>query len=274
MPGSASGAPVPDSRSRRAAGMDEAVLFDVDDGIAIVTINRPGQRNAIDTAVREGLFEAFARIEADDGIRVAILTGSGDKAFCAGADLKEMAQLGLGVLPPGFFPVLGDNVHLSRPVIAAVNGDAFAGGWMLAQMCDLCVASRGARFGITEGKVGRGFPWAAPLIHMVPQRIMAEILMTGNPISAQRAYEVGFVNRLCEPGETLREALELAREIAECAPLTVAAAKQLVALSTDMGRSAALQAARHAFDRVYRSEDAQEGPRAFREKRKPIWKNR
>ncbi len=254
--------------------MTDAILFERMDEIAIVTINRPDQRNAINTAVREGLFDAFQRIEADGDVRVAILTGSGDMAFCAGADLKEMSELGLATIPPGYFPVLGDNVHLSKPVIAAVNGDAFAGGWMFAQMCDLCVASRAARFGITEAKVGRGFPWAAPLIHMIPQRIMAEILMTGNPIPAQRAYEIGFVNRLAEPGDTLSEALKLAREIASCAPLTVAAAKQLIALSTDMGRSAALHAAPFVFDRVYRSQDAQEGPRAFKEKRKPVWKNR
>jgi enoyl-CoA hydratase/carnithine racemase len=254
--------------------MTDAVLFELVDDIAIVTINRPEQRNAINSAVRHGLFDAFARIEADSEVRVAILTGSGDKAFSAGADLKEMAESGMGVLPHGYFPVLGDNVHVSKPVIAAVNGDALAGGWLFAQMCDLCVASRSARFGITEAKVGRGFPWAAPLIHMIPQRIMAEILMTGQPITAQRAYEIGFVNRLAESGEVLDEALKLAREIAGCAPLTVAAAKQLVALSTDMGRSAALKAAPSVFDRVYRSEDAQEGPRAFREKRKPAWKNR
>lgn len=254
--------------------MNNAVLYEVVDDIAIITINRPEQRNAINADVRAGLFEAFEKVEADEGIRVAILTGSGDKAFCAGADLKEMSELGLAVLPPGFFPVLGDNVHVNKPVIAAVNGDAFAGGWMFVQMCDLVVASSAARFGITEAKVGRGFPWAAPLIHMIPQKVMAEILMTGNFLSARRAYEIGFVNRIAEPAETLNEAMKLAREIAANAPLTVAAAKHLIALSTDMGRSAALAAARHAFEKVYTSEDAQEGPRAFREKRKPVWKNR
>ncbi|MEZ5441778.1 MAG: enoyl-CoA hydratase-related protein [Lysobacterales bacterium] len=253
--------------------MSEAVSYQAENGIALITIERPDQRNAINQAVREGLFDAFARVEQSAEIRVAILTGSGERAFCAGADLKEMAAQGLSVLPPGFFPVLGDNVVMSKPVIAAVNGDAFAGGWMLAQMCDLCVASRSARFGITEGRVGRGFPWAAPLIHMIPQRIMAELLMTARPISAQRAYEVGFVNRLAEPDQLLATARQLAEEIIECAPLTVAAAKQLIALSTDMGRSAALQAAGIAFERVYRSADAQEGPRAFSEKRKPRWQN-
>lgn len=252
----------------------EAVLYESRGDCVIITLNRPEQRNAIDSSMRRGLFEAFARFESDEQARVAILTGSGDRAFCAGADLKEMSEQRLAVLPPGYFPVLGDNVHLTKPVIAAVNGDAFAGGWMFAQMCDLCVSSRTARFGITEAKVGRGFPWAAPLIHMIPQRIMTELLMTGRPITAQRAYEIGFVNRLAEPAEVLEESLKLAEEIASCAPLTVAAAKQLVALSTDVGRTAALSAATSVFERVYSSEDAQEGPRAFREKRRPVWKNR
>jgi enoyl-CoA hydratase len=252
---------------------DAAVLYAVvEPEIALVTINRPDQRNAIDTAVREGLFEAFRRIEADPAIRVAILTGAGDKAFCAGADLKEMAEMRLEVPPRGFFPILGDGVELTKPVIAAVNGVAFAGGFMFAQMCDLCVASTTARFAITEGKVGRGMPWAAPLIHMVPQRIMMELLLTGEPITAERAYQVGLVNRLAEPEALITTALELARAIVACAPLTVAAAKAVVRISTEMGRADALRAADNVFERVYLSHDAQEGPKAFREKRKPQWR--
>ena len=183
-----------------------------------VTLDRP-KANAVDLKTSRIMGEVFRDFRDNPELRVAILTGSGERAFCAGADLKEMAAQGLSVLPPGFFPVLGDNVGMSKPVIAAVNGDAFAGGWMLAQMCDLCVASRSARFGITEGRVGRGFPWAAPLIHMIPQRIMAELLMTARPISAQRAYEVGFVNRLAEPDQLLATA----RQLAEARPSPEAA---------------------------------------------------
>jgi len=252
--------------------MSNEILFDEKgDGIVVVTINRPAQRNAINTAVREGLFAAFERIENERAIRVAILTGAGDQAFCAGADLKEMAELNLGVLPHGWLPVLGDNVRVTKPVIAAVNGAALAGGWMFAQMCDLCVASKSARFGITEAKVGRGFPWAAPLAHMIPQRVMMEILMTGEPITAQRAYEIGFVNQVVEPADLIPASIALAAKIAANAPLTVAAAKELVYLSTEMGRTPALRAAGHVFDRVYRSNDAKEGPAAFRDKRKPDW---
>jgi enoyl-CoA hydratase/carnithine racemase len=224
--------------------------------------------------VREGLFTAWGRFERDREARVAILTGAGDKAFCAGADLKEMSQKKLGNLPRNFLPTLNINVHLSKPVIAAVNGVAYAGGWALVQMCDLVVAAETARFAITEAKVGRGMPWAVPLTHMIPQKVLLEILLTGDPISAQRAYEIGFVNHVVPAEQVMPKALTLAETIAANAPLTVAAAKEMVYLATDMGRTAGLEAARHLFEHVYSSEDAQEGPRAFAEKRKPQWRGR
>jgi enoyl-CoA hydratase/carnithine racemase len=255
--------------------MSDAVLFDArEDGIAVITLNRPEARNALGKDIRAGLFAAWDRFERDPALRVAILTGSGDKAFCAGGDLKEMTELRLIVPPRDMFPVPGDNIELTKPTIAAVNGVAFAGGWMIAQACDLCVASTRAQFAITEVKVGRSSPWAAPLIHMIPQRIMMEIVLTGKPISAQRAYEIGLVNRLVEPDGLMAAALALATEILDGAPLSVMAAREMVMLSTEMGRSAALRAARHVSERVYRSEDAQEGPKAFAEKRRPQWKGR
>src|SRR5580700_1724139 len=254
--------------------MSDAVLFDArDDGIAVITLNRPETRNALGQDIRAGLFAAWDRFERDPALRVAILTGSGDKAFCAGGDLKEMTELRLTVPPRDMFPVPGDNVELTKPTIAAVNGLAFAGGWMIAQACDLCVASTRAQFAVTEVKVGRSSPWATPLIHMIPQRIMMEIVLTGKPITAQRAYEVGLVNRLAEPDALLQTAIELASEILHGAPLSVGAAREMVMLSTEMGRSAALKAARHASEVAYRSQDAQEGPKAFAEKRRPRWKN-
>jgi enoyl-CoA hydratase len=255
--------------------MTNAVLFDARaDGIAIITINRPEQRNALGREVREGLFAAWERFERDPALRIAILTGAGEKAFCAGGDLKEMVERQLRIPPRDMFPVPGDNIELSKPTIAAVNGVAFAGGWMIAQACDLCVASTAAKFAITEVKVGRGSPWAAPLIHMIPQRIMMEIILTGKPIDAQRAYEIGLVNRLAEPEALMDAALELAREVLEGAPLSVKAGRETVLLATEMGRAAALQAARAAHELTYTSEDAQEGPRAFAEKRKPEWRGR
>ena len=255
--------------------MSDPVLFEArEDGVVVITLNRPETRNALSLEIREGLFAAWDRFERDPGLRVAILTGAGDKAFCAGGDLKEMVERKLAVPPREMFPVPGDNIELSKPTIAAVNGVAFAGGWMIAQACDLCVASTEARFAITEVKVGRGSPWAAPLIHMIPQRIMMEIVLTGRPITAQRAYEVGLVNRLAEPAGLMDAALALAAEILDGAPLSVQAARETVLLSTEMGRSAALRAARAASETLYRSEDAQEGPVAFAEKRRPQWKGR
>jgi len=255
--------------------MEDAVLFDArDDGIAVITVNKPETRNCLDADVRAGLFAAWERFERDPVLRVAILTAAGDTAFCAGGDLKEMVDTGMTVPPREMFPVPYDNIELTKPTIAAVNGAAFAGGWMIAQACDLCVASTNAKFAITEVKVGRSSPWAAPLIHMVGQRIMMEILLTGKPITAQRAYEIGLVNRIAEPEELLESALALARDILAGAPLSVQAARETVMLSTEMGRSAALRAARHASVDCYRSDDAQEGPKAFSEKRQPRWQGR
>lgn len=255
--------------------MSDAVLFEArPDGIAVITLNRPETRNCLARDIREGLGEAWDRFERDPALRVAILTGAGDKAFCAGGDLKEMVETGMRVPPRDMFPLPYDTVELSKPTIAAVNGVAFAGGWMLAQACDLCVAATHARFAITEVKVGRSSPWAAPLIHMIPQRIMMEILLTGKPITAARAYEIGLVNRIAEPADLMDTALALAAEVLEGAPLSVAAARETVMLATEMGRSAALKAARHASELCYHSEDAQEGPRAFAEKRPPRWRGR
>lgn len=255
--------------------MSDAVLYAVtDDGIATITINRPAQRNCLSREVREGLFAAWDQFEHDASARIAILTGSGDSAFCAGGDLKEMVETALKVPPRDMFPVPYETIKLTKPTIAAVNGVAFAGGWMIAQGCDLCVASTSAKFAITEVMVGRGSPWAAPLIHMIPQRIFMEIVLTGKPITAQRAYDIGLVNRLAEPAALMDVAIALAREVIEGAPLSVAAARESVMLSTEMGRASALDAAWAAHETAYNSDDAQEGPRAFSEKRKPVWTGR
>ncbi|MFT4243025.1 MAG: enoyl-CoA hydratase-related protein [Acidovorax sp.] len=255
--------------------LNDEIDFQVVDGaIAIITMDRPAQRNAINEGVMDGLRQAWHMLETDDALRVGILTGSGDKAFCAGMDLKTAAAMKLKVPPRDMLPVLGDVVHISKPTIAAVNGIALAGGWLFAQMCDLCIASEHAAFGITEAKVGRGMPWAAPLIHMLPQRIMMEVLLTAKPLSAQRAMALGYVNEVVAHDQLLERALDMARGIAANAPLTVKAARELVYLSTEMGRSAGLRAAQRLFESVYLSEDAQEGPLSFVEKRAPRWKGR
>ena len=254
--------------------MTEAIVFEMRGPVALITINRPEARNAINAEVRAGLHAAWKRFEEDDSARVAILTGAGDKAFCAGMDLKEASATGLRVPPRGFIPILGDSVQVSKPTIAAVNGMAMAGGWLFAQMCDLCVAAEHATFAITEARVGRGTPWAAPLIHMLPQRIMMELLLTAEPLSAARLQALGYVNHVVPYAQLMPRSLELAARIAANAPLTVRAARALVYAATETGRTEALRAGDRLFESVYLSEDAQEGPRAFAEKRSPAWKGR
>lgn len=254
--------------------MPDPVLFETRGKIAIITINRPERRNALNAAVHQGIRDRLEQFEADPGLHVAILTAAGDQAFCAGMDLKEAAEQGTGIPArgPGGLPVIGDGLKISKCTISAVNGVAVAGGWLMAQMCDLCIAADHARFAITEAKVGRGTPWAVPLLHMLPQRVTMEILLTGDFISAQRLYELGFVNKVVPLARLLDEAILLAERIAENAPLTTRACREMVYMATEMGRSAALKAADEIFAPVYLSQDAQEGPRAFAEKRKPRWK--
>jgi enoyl-CoA hydratase/carnithine racemase len=254
--------------------MSDVVKYELDENVAWMTIDRPEARNALSKAVRDGLWEGFRRFAADDEAAVLVLTGAGEKAFCAGGDLKEMSASSLQVPPPDFLPYLQRTVKTDKPVIAAVNGIAFAGGFMLAQMVDLVIAADHARFAITEAKVGRGSPWAAPLPWLIPPRVAMEIMVTAEPIGAQRAYELGLVNKVVALAELRDAAQAMARTIAANAPLSVRAAKSLVYLSAEHGWSAALEAADALYEPVYLSEDGQEGPRAFAEKRAPRWQGR
>ena len=142
--------------------MSDSVRYAVERGVAWLTINRPEARNALNRDVREGLFAAVRRFNADAEAKVLVVTGAGQESFCAGGDLKEFATTGLAVPPPDFLPQFGRNIDVPKPTIAAVNGVAYAGGFLLAQNCDLCVAADNAQFAITEVKVGRGSPWAVP----------------------------------------------------------------------------------------------------------------
>jgi len=246
------------------------VHYEVRGGVAWLTIDRPEARNALSTEVREGLWAGTRRFCADDSAAVLVLTGTGDKAFCAGGDLKEMAETALEVPPPDFVPQFGRNIDVPKPTIAAVNGVAYAGGFLLAQQCDLVVAAEHSRFAVSEVKVGRGAPWAAPLSWLVPPRVALRILLTGDPISAWRAWEVGLVNDVVPLDELRSHTQRLAERIAANAPLSVRAAKRTAYLS----RQDVDEQAEEIWAPVYRSRDAQEGPAAFREKRAPVWEGR
>lgn len=248
----------------------DELLYEVADGIATITINRPDQRNALNFAVREGIRDCVDTFTRDETAKVLIITAAGNVAFSAGADLKEMSDQGLQIPPDNFISDLSTH----KPVIAAVNGAALAGGFYLIQQADLVIAAEHATFGITEARHGRGAPWAAPLALLIPPRIALELLLTAQPISALRAKEIGLVNAIV-PFEGLAVASRaLAQRIAENAPLSVAAGKAMVRQTIRKLLVEGREQARAIWEPVYLSEDAQEGPRAFSEKRPPHWKGR
>lgn len=254
--------------------MTDEVLYRVQAAAAWVTINRPQSRNALNQAVRQGLREAFQRAEDDPDVRVVVLTATGEVAFCAGGDLKEMAEVGLTVPPPDYVPQPNRTIPMTKPVIAAVNGIAYGGGFLLAQSADLVIAAENARFAVSEAKVGRGAPWAAPLPWLVPPRAALELLLTGDPISAERAWQIGLVNDVVPLAELPARVERLVATLVANAPLSVQAAKAMVYAVAEHGRSAAFEVAEQIWRPVYLSEDAQEGPRAFAQHRTPQWQGR
>jgi enoyl-CoA hydratase/carnithine racemase len=249
---------------------NDELRYEVVDGIATITINRPDSRNALNSAVRNGIRASLDSFTRNDQAKVLIITATGQVAFCAGADLKEMSEEHLTIPPADFIPDLVTH----KPVIAAVNGVALGGGFFLAQQADLVIAASHATFGITEARHGRGAPWAAPLPLLIPPRIALELLLTAQPITAFRAQNVGLVNFVVPSGELGSESRALAKRIAANAPLSVIAGKAMIrdTLAAILGDARARADA--LWEPVYLSEDAQEGPRAFKEKRSPRWLGR
>ncbi len=254
--------------------MTEEVLVDVADGIQIITINRPQARNAATQAVAQAIAEALDALDARDDLRIAILTGAGG-TFCSGMDLKGFLRGerpsvpgrgfgGLTMKPPG------------KPIIAAVEGYALAGGFELALACDLVVAAENAQFGLPEVK--RGLAATAGgllrLRHQLPYRVAMELILTGDLFPAQRAHHFGLVNRLTPPGEALSEARQMAAKIAANGPLGLAASKRVVVESADWTTAEMWTRQAELTDHVFTSEDAREGSAAFAEKRQPVWKGR
>jgi len=247
----------------------QQLLYTVHDSIATITINRPKVRNALNLEVRDGIRQRVAEFNKDPRARVLIITGSEDLAFSSGADLKEMSETGLRYPPKDFIP----EFITDKPVIAAVNGIAWGGGFLLAQQADLVIAAEHATFGITEALYGRGSPWAAPLPLMIPPKVAMEIIVTAKPITATRALEVGLVNSVVPLDQLSMRTLEMANLIVQNAPLTVAAGKKMLnAISSSLLKGLE-QEIIDIWTPVYESKDAQEGPLAFLEKRKPEWKN-
>jgi enoyl-CoA hydratase len=253
---------------------DAAVLTEQREHVLVITINRPDQRNAVNAAVATGIATALDALDANPDHRVGVLTGAG-KGFCAGMDLKafvagETVQAG----DRGFAGITRRGSD--KPLIAAIEGFALAGGLEVALACDLIVAAKGARLGIPEVKrslvaAGGGL---LRLPRVLPRNIAVELALTGEPISAERAHELGMVNQLTEPGAALDAAIELAGVIAANGPLALSATKRVLRESVDWPEEQFFERQEQIARPVFTSEDAREGATAFAERRPPVWRGR
>ena len=255
---------------------ENPIRYQVEDGLATVTIDRPERKNALSWQAMEGLTSAWERAEQDSAVRVIVLTSADCGVFCAGMDLKQAAEIraqeGVDLTSKARDPMQNNMRTVSKPIVAAMTGSLMAGGMMLTLNCDVRVGLRGTRAGITEVKVGRGSPWAVPLLWMVPQPILMEMVLTGETMPIERLHDCGFINYLEDtPDQVRARAVRLARTIIEGAPLSVKAAKASVLAAMDFGRATGLVEANKLHAPAYASRDAIEGPRAFAEKRKPVW---
>jgi enoyl-CoA hydratase len=250
------------------AAQEQAVLVERRDRIMIITLNRPEAMNAINGALSHGLLNAIRELDQDDSLTAGIIAGNG-RAFCAGMDLKAFAR-GEDIGPLTTFIREGSK----KPLIAAIEGFALAGGCEIALTCDLLVASKGSKIGIREVKVGLFA--AAGGVFRLPARVgytkAMEMAITGEPITAETALASGMLSELTEPGGALEAAIGWANRIAENAPLAVAASKALVRAAAQGYDEESLWKMQEPLSRtVFSSNDAKEGPRAFAEKRAPKW---
>jgi enoyl-CoA hydratase len=242
--------------------------------ILLVTINRPDQRNAVNAAVAAGIAAALDQLDADRNLSVGVLTGAG-KGFCAGMDLKAFVAGERPHVPGRGFAGIVQRPP-EKPLIAAIEGFAVAGGLEVALACDLIVAARGARLGIPEVKRSLVAAGGAllRLPRTLPRNVAMELALTGEPIDAERGYELGLVNRLAEPGQALADALTLAQTIAANGPLALAATKRVMVEGADWPDHEFFERQSEIVTPVMTSEDAREGATAFAEKRDPVWKGR
>lgn len=248
-------------------------------GVALLTINRPDRFNAIDPATNQALGEALAALNDDDAVRCIVLTGAGNKAFCAGADIPTLLPfLKRNIAEGRDEPQFGGVTHHSmahQPLIAAINGVALGGGLEIALACDLRIASSNARFGLPEISVGvlAGAGGCTRLPRTVPAALAAQMILTGEPIGAEHALQAGLISEITTQEELLPRALEIAQRIASRAPLSVRACTELLRRPRFQELKDALREERAAFARVVLSEDAVEGIQAFTEKRVPAFAN-
>ncbi|MDX1506136.1 MAG: crotonase/enoyl-CoA hydratase family protein [Spongiibacter sp.] len=254
--------------------MSDEVLVEVEDGVMVVTINRPKAKNSVNRAVAEGIAAAMDELDSNDEIRAAILTGA-DNTFCSGMDLKAFVTGELPVIKGRGFAGLVEALP-KKPLIAAVEGYALAGGFEIAIACDLVVVADNSKFGIPEAKRGlvAGAGGLMRLPRQIAPRVAMELALTGDFIDAARAYELGLVNRVVEPGATLAEAKALAAKIAANGPMAVIASKQIIHESQDWTNDNMYANQSQIANPVFASQDAIEGATAFAEKRAPNWQGK
>jgi enoyl-CoA hydratase len=253
---------------------DGAVVTERRGRILIITLNRPDQRNAVNAAVAQGVAAALDELDGDAELSLGVLTGAG-KGFCSGMDLKAFRDGERPHVPGRGFAGIVERAA-DKPLIAAIEGFAVAGGLEVALACDLIVAAKGARLGIPEVKrslVAAGGALVR-LPRTMPRNVAMELALTGDPIDAERAYALGLVNRVTEPGQALQTALELAETIAANGPLALAATKRVLVESADWPDAEFFERQREIIEPVFSSEDAREGATAFAERRDPVWKGR
>ena len=260
--------------------MSDPIQTQCQDGVLQVTLNRPSA-NAIDLATSRAMGETFKRFRDDADLRVAIVTGAGERFFCAGWDLKAAAGGDAvdGDYGFGGFGGLQELPDLNKPVIAAVNGMAVGGGWELALSCDLILAASNASFALPEIRAGTLADAATiKLPKRIPYHVATELLLTGRWMDAAEAHRWGVVNEIVEPAKLLERAWELAITLASGPPLVFAAVKEVMREAENLRAQDALnRVGKRQFptvDRLYDSEDQREGAKAFAEKREPVWKGR
>ncbi len=256
-----------------------AVTYTLENHVARVTIDRPDVLNAIDAETEAELNAIWHRIERDPEVRCVVLTGAGERAFCVGADMKNVSKSGLeywAAPRPGGFGGIALRETLDVPVIARVNGHALGGGFEMVLGCDIVVAAEHATFGLPEARVGR-MPLDGGMVllqRQVPFKLAMGVLLTGRRIKADEAARIGFANEVA-PMAGLDAAVERwVGEVLECAPLSVRAIKQTIRRTAHLAAAEAQSMRLPAVIAALQSEDGQEGVRAFREKRKPAWKGR
>ena len=258
--------------------MAETILYEKQGNIVVMTLNRPGSLNAIIRQLRQEFSDAILEFDNAPEAFVAVVTGAG-RAFCSGRDLKERAEDNAqGIQAKASASMRKDTPYMWpqtwKPMIAAVNGFALAGGWSIAQLCDLRIASEDAKLGISETKWSLLPPFGTVLTKQMQLSAVLELVLTAQPVTAQRAYDMGFLNKVVPAADLMEEAMAMAQSIADNAPLAVQTFKELAYRGLNMSNQDISALTYQMYDALLLTEDSREGPKAFAEKRKPQWKGR